>query len=223
VPGSENGIRRTLMNGDTRMSDTPTTDLSKKDLEAAFAGLGPAPEPTAADKERARRIASVEKLVGKLASDLVELGVTDGDLAHAAAAHDHLGAVLIHTKESLSALTDAKLTGGAKKAPRKPRQPRSPKPAAEVTPLDEKPEAEPEAEEHREEEAKAAPTGAPHFEPAPREDDEPEEDGEAVAARIAEQRAERGAPTGRPPQQRSSQAASSDPRGATDPNLGDGF
>lgn len=203
------------------MTDSQTPTLGKADIEARFAAFEPVkPEPDSpATRERRHRHQRVDKIVERAVSDLRQLGlVFAADAAMSIAALDSLEQVGFQAHAAINTIPDSKLVTPAEARASKPRAPRKPKPEVAPKPetTTETPAAEPETTV--EENAPAESIESPEemdarfkAERAAREAGEPEpvapdETFEEYAAR---KKAEREAGAG--------------PRGAEDPNAGDGF
>ena len=157
--------------------------------------------PTAAEKERASRVAKLEKSVVAFGSTLKDLGLLDArDTVKAAAAAKALEAMLKNARAAIESIPDGRLV-------------ETPKPAAKQRATATRTLGE----------ADAAAAVARAAEPEP-EAAEPEETAEEVDARIKRERAERDVqPVVAQPQTHRSGPASAGPRGEVDPNANDGF
>lgn len=210
--------------GQPKKAATPT----RRELEAALDALAPAPEPepTAYEVERKKRLDRLGVVIPEIGKILRDLGILDSkDLVSAQKAVLALTSASKMASKAIEAIPDGKLgvdpveekPQRISRAPKRTEMP-APEPVADTPAvLDEAPTEKtlpgkgPDevAADLREKQAQAA---AEETEPQP--DETPDE----VDARIKANRAQRyqGRSVSAP-------AAESDPRGAEDPNAGDGF
>lgn len=198
---------------ETAQAEAAKKTVTKRDVTAILAEFEPAaaPQKSAAEKERERRVERAQAIIRDTANRLGQIGVADGSPAEALAAFKALQTAARRAVNALNSLTAKQLEVEDDAPAKAPRTKRTsvPKPVVEevtAAPVAE----EPPADEEPLYKVEISPTPAIEESPIAPE----EEDGEALVARLKAQRAGRSGP---------SAPASSDSRGETDPNLGDGF
>jgi len=122
----EDSASSTLTGGVTEAPEPKKATVTKRDVTELLKSFEPEPvkTPTAAEKERARRLDTWSKAVRAVATQFEQLGGTDGSLADAAAALKALATVAKKGDAAISGLSDAKLVPSdvAPRAARAPRQ-----------------------------------------------------------------------------------------------------
>jgi hypothetical protein len=191
-----------------------TAAPTKRDVTALLAEFEPAPAPqkSAVEKERERRVERVQAIIRDAATRLQQNGVADGTPADALAAFKALQTAGKRAVISVNSLTARQLELSEDDAPAKaPRAKRTSAPKAETP-----------AEQPRVEEIVTS--GGDTIVVAPDSVEEPSAEDEPLY-KVEETKLVPALtnPIGAPTRSGPAIPASSDPRGAEDPNLGDGF
>lgn len=113
TPFGQTPEQETAMYDQPEETPTPTRAprTTKKAVADLFASLEPAPPvaKSAAEKERERRVAMLEKNVVVFSKELMGLGILDGDVEQSAKIAKALGTIKAAATKAILAITDARL------------------------------------------------------------------------------------------------------------------